>query len=162
MLILFYLLAAVAGENRGLPPGRSTFTPRQLTACAVATRADVEDAVVRSVGEGSEEIDGPSSTCDYAGGRGLVSVVLQRLAAKPDVEREIAAMRKAIPEGIVRAASGFPGAFYFDIPEAGTQLHVIAGSGHLMVAVLGFGEAPQVSDAAARIARKALRRLPLD
>ena len=51
-------------------------------------------------------------------------------------------------------------AFFVDVPGAGTQLHVIRGGReHVMVSVLGFGEAAQVSAAAERIARKVLGRL---
>ena len=45
-------------------------------------------------------------------------------------------------------------------PGAGTQLHIAHNSSqHLMISILGFGEASHVSGAAAQIARKAMRRL---
>jgi hypothetical protein len=51
-------------------------------------------------------------------------------------------------------------AFFLDIPDAGTQLHILHGrGGHLMISVLGFGDATSVSAAAERIARLALKRL---
>jgi hypothetical protein len=157
--MLLMLVSAFSTETRTAPAKRS-FTPQLLTACALVTRADVEDAIGRQVRDGSEETEGRASTCDYSAKSGMVSVTIQRLTAKPDLQAEIAALKKEIPQGVVRPADGFTDAFYFDLPGAGTQLHVLdGGSAHLMISILGFGDAPQVSGAAAQIAGKAMRRL---
>jgi hypothetical protein len=159
MLPLLPLLLALNAETRGIPPRREA-APRAVTACALVTRAEVEAATARRVSSGREERDGALSTCEYAAEGGLVSVSVQPLAAKPDLRAEMAAMKKEIPEATVRVAENLSAAFYVDVPGAGTQLHVIDGSSsHVMVSILGFGEAPQVSGAAAQLARKALRRL---
>jgi hypothetical protein len=158
VLIAIYLLSLLSGETR-VTSVRPAFT-RYMSACDVVSRADVEDAVGRRVGEGSEETEGKSSTCEFGTRGGLVSITIQQLTAKPDLAREVAALRKEMGEGTVRPAEGFDTAFYFDIPEAGTQLHVVDGSStHLMVSILGMGEGPQVSGAADRLARKALAKL---
>jgi len=131
-----------------------------LTACSIVTRADVEGAVGRRVNDGKADANGPQSICDYQAKGAMVSISLQKLAAKPDLEVEMAAMRKEMPEAVIRSAPGFPQAFYLDIPDAGTQLHVIIGSSdHLMISILGFGDASQVSAAAAQIARQAMKRM---
>jgi hypothetical protein len=159
VLILLLLLSSLSTETKNLPAKRS-FAPQSLTACALVTRADVEGAIGRQVGDGSEESEGPASTCDYSGKFGMVSFTIQRLTAKPDLQAEIAALKKKIPQGVVREANGFTNAFYFDLPGAGTQLHILdGGSAHLMISILGFGDAPEVSGAAAQIAGKAIRRL---
>lgn len=159
VLIIFCILSAFFAETRTLP-AKLSFTPRQSSACALVTRADVEESIGRPVNEGNEETQGPASTCDYESKAGLVSITMQRLTAKPNLHAEIAALREQFPDSAVREAPGFAEAFYLDLPGAGTQLHVVNGStGHLMVSILGFGEAPQVSGAAARIARKAIGRL---
>ena len=159
MPVTFILLWLLSGETR-VPPAKRVFTPHRLTACAMVTRTDVEQAIGRPVDDGNEEIDGPASTCDYAGGGGLVSITVQRLAAKPDRAVEIASLKKEMPDGAERAAPGFADAFFWDLPEAGTQLHVLNGDRqHVMVSILGFGEAPAVAAAAERIARKAISRL---
>lgn len=77
------------------------------------------------------------------------------------MEAEIAGLKASIPESVIRKARGLgKRAFFLDIPGAGTQLYVINGdSDFLMVSVLGFGEAAQVSPAAESLARKALGRL---
>jgi hypothetical protein len=157
--VAFLLLWLLSGETRVAPPKRA-FIPHRLTACAVVTRADVEQAIGRAVDAGNEGIDGAASTCDYAGGGGLVSITVQRLAAKPDHAVEIASLKKEMPDGAERAAPGFADAFFWDLPGAGTQLHVLNGDReHVMVSILGFGGAPAVASAAERIARKAISRL---
>ena len=159
MLIPLYLLAASYAIPHNVSASRP-LPPLPLTACSIVTRTDVEDAIVSRVSGGKEDSEGPVSSCDYAAKGGLVSITLQRLAATPDLAAEIAALKKLVPEGVVRNAAGFPQAFYFDIPGSGTQLHIINDSHeHLMISILGFGDAFQVSGAAERIARRALRRL---
>ena len=154
--ILFWLLSA----GTRVAPAKRAITPHRLTACAVVTRADVEQAIGRPVDAGNEEIEGPASTCDYAGGGALVSITVQRLAVKPDRAVEIANLRKEIPDGAERAAPGFADAFFWDLPGAGTQLHVLNGDReYVMVSILGFGEARAVASAAERIARRAISRL---
>jgi hypothetical protein len=120
----------------------------------------VEEAVGRSVNDGDEETLGRASTCHYATKGGLISITLQRLTAKPDLQVEIAALKGELPKAVVRDAPGFPEAFYLDLADAGPQLHIAKdNSQHLMISILGFGDASQVSGAAAQIARKAMRRL---
>ncbi len=159
MPVILVLLSTFFAETRNLPAKRP-FTPHQLTACALVTRADVEESLGRPVNGGDEETQGQASTCDYEAKGGLVSISIQRLTSRPNLQVEIAALREQFREGAIREAPGFSDAFYLDLPGAGTQLHIVNGSsGHLMISILGFGEAPQVSGAAARIARKAMRRL---
>lgn len=162
VLTILYLMSTFYGGTRSLPV-TGPLKPIHVSACAIVTKADVEQAIRRVVSEGTEAIDGEASTCEYSTKNGLVSITLQRLTAKPNLPREVAALKKEIPEGVVREAADFPDAFYFDVPDAGTQLHIINGSNgsltHLMISILGFGNASEVSGAAAQIARKAMSRL---
>jgi hypothetical protein len=158
MLVLLYFLSAFSTATQNSTAERGLM-PHQLTACSIVTKADVEEAIGMSVSNGVEEIQGKASTCDYSTKTGLVSITIQKLTQKPDLKMEIAALKKEIPEGVVRAAPGFPEAFYLDIPDAGTQLHIVdGGSQHLMVSILGFGDASKVSGVAVQIARKAMMR----
>jgi hypothetical protein len=158
VLINLVLLAAAATTQN--PHVSRSIPPLELTACSIATRADIENAIGRQVSNGKEEIQGRASTCDYSAKGGLVSITIQRLPQKPNLRVELAALKKEVPEGVIRDATGFPEAFYFDIPGGGTQLHIISASNeHLMISILGFGEASQVSGAATQIARRAMRRL---
>jgi hypothetical protein len=106
-------------------------------------------------------VEGLASTCDYSRRHGQVSVTVQSLQQKLNLEPEIAALKESFPDSAIREATGLGArAFFLDIPGAGTQLYVIQGdSNFLMVSILGFGEAAQVSPAAEALARKALGRI---
>ena len=134
---------------------------KALGACSAVTSSVVENALGRRFGRGQEDTHGSESTCDYGAGKGLVSITIQRLNAKLNVPLEIESLKKSIEDSSVRMAEGIGGtAFFLDIAGAGTQLHVIRGDrDYVMVSILGFGEAPQVSIAAERLARAALARL---
>lgn len=159
MLIHLLLLATVPVTTPAAHPSRPA-APLQLSACSIVTKNDVEDAIGRQVNSGKEEFQPRASNCDYAAKGGMVSVTIERLTATPNLKVELAAMKKGIPESVVREAPDFPGAFYLDIPDAGTQLHIVnENNEHLMISILGFGDASQVSTAAAQIARRAMKRL---
>jgi len=130
-------------------------------ACSAVTAADLERALGRRFGPGHEESRGDESTCDYGAGNGQVSITMQHLSAKLDIPAEIESLKKSIEDSSVRMVSGLgSAAFYLDIARAGTQLHVVREDrDYVMVSILGFGDAPQVSAAAERIARAALGRI---
>jgi hypothetical protein len=158
VLAIVTLLTALSAPTVTPPPRRSA-APHAATACALVTRSDIEQTLGAAVGPAEGDVQGRLSTCDFTGSRGMVSVSLQRLASAPDLEVEIASLKKEVPEGVARPAAGFEaGSFFFDIPGAGAQLHVLVGGRHLMVSILGFGEARDVSRAAERLARKAIAR----
>jgi hypothetical protein len=157
LLLLFSSNAAL--ETRP-PVAPSPALAAPVTACGAVTRAEVMDALGRSVGEAAEQIAGAESTCDYATRHGLVTVVIERVAAMPDARKEIESLKAVVPEGSVRDAAGIGArAFFLDIPGAGTQLHILREHECLLISVLGFGEPPDVAAAAEKIARKALSRL---
>jgi len=84
---------------------------------------------------------------------------MQRLRAPVDLELEIASLVKDVEDSSVRLAPEF-GGFFLDIAGAGTQLHAIRGDReYVMISILGFGNAPQVSIAAERLVKIALGRL---
>ena len=159
MLLPIYLLTALSSIPQTQPSTHPIAWAR-ATACTVVTKAEVEDAIGHRVNDPTEQTEGRSSNCDYAVKGGLVSITIQRLTAKPDLQAEIAAMKKEIPEGVVRNAPEFPQACYLDIPGAGTQLHLISDNNqHLMISILGFGDPSEVSAAAVQLARKAIHRM---
>ena len=134
---------------------------KALGACSAVTAADLEGALGRRFGRGHEESHGAESTCDYGAGNGQVSITIQHLSAKLDLAAEIASLKESIPESTVRMSPGLGStAFFLDIEGAGTQLHVIRDDrDHVMVSILGFGDAAAVSAAAERLARAALGRI---
>jgi hypothetical protein len=98
-----------------------------------------------------------------------LTVIFQRRDAESSVVSSgrfsLRRIRYARPGGRLQEraaarAEDAPEAFYLDLPGAGTQLHIAKdNSQHLMISILEFGDASQVSGAAAQIARKAMRRV---
>ena len=156
---LSLLLLFSAGSSTSLV--RSAFTVRAETACAAATRADIEDALGHTVSNGKESRTDSGTMCSYTGAGGEVTVVLQHAAAKLDIPEEIKNLKASFPNATMREAPGIgKRAVFLDMPDVGTQLHVIRGDyDYLMISVLGFGDATRVSPAIEKIARKALARL---
>lgn len=161
---LLFLMAATSHSSS--VPGPSTpvspASPLKIrTACAAVTKADIEAALGRPVSPGVESKGDAQSGCDYDGGEGSVTIALIHSNDKLDIDAEIADLKKLLPQGVVRNATGLSArAFFVDIPNAGAQLHVLrTDHDFLMVSVLGFGGPAQVSDAILTLARKALDRL---
>lgn len=154
------LLFAVTASTPPAAPSRPA-PSKALGACTAVTAADLEIALGRRFGRGEEESHGAESTCDYGAGNGQVSITVQRLKAKLDLAAEIKSLQESIPESKVRMLPGLGSvAFFLDIEGAGTQLHVIRDAKDcVMVSILGFGDAAQVSAAAERLARAALGRI---
>lgn len=158
-LLLMVFSSTAAVDSRPLPVRIPILAP-PVTACKAITRAEVIDSLGRSVGEATETIAGAESTCDYATGHGLVTVVIERIAAMPDAAKEITSLQKVVPEASIRNAEGIgTHAFFLDIPGAGTQLHILGEHECLLISILGLGEPADVTAAAERIARKVLPRL---
>ena len=133
-------------------------SPIRLHGCD--RKPTVEAALGRSVSGGVEQKGVAQSTCDYTGD-GAVTIALVHSNDKLDPEGDIAELKKLLPAGALREATGVGARAYFvDIPYAGSQLHVFRGEhDYLMVSVLGFGGPAQVSEAVIKIARMALDRL---
>jgi hypothetical protein len=153
------LLLLFDATVRSVPP-RTPAAERELAACTAVTRADVEIALGRKLGRGEEANANGSSTCDYSGGGGQVTVTMQHLGAAPDLDQEKQALKTEFPDSTLRdiTVEG-ANAFFVDMRGAGTLLYLIRG-GHdyVMVAILGFGEPETVSSAALKLARMALRQ----
>ena len=75
MLVILYVLSAFSGITPNLPSNR-WLKPYQLNACSLVTRADVEEAVGRSVNGGDEETLGRTSTCHFATKGALISITI--------------------------------------------------------------------------------------
>ncbi len=164
MPILAPLALVLAATTHAAPSlaGQSPFPAKAPTACTVVTKAELEQVLGRPVSGGAEHLaSAAQSTCDYASGDGEITIALVHSGDKLDADEEMKELKKILPKGAVREASGIGvRAFFLDIPHAGAQLHVLRGEhDYLMISVLGLGGPAEVSSAAVQIARKALDRL---
>ncbi|HVX66694.1 MAG TPA: hypothetical protein VHA11_08840 [Bryobacteraceae bacterium] len=160
-LLLSVLPMAAPDHALKSAPPKPALAARTVSACSAVTRSDVLDALGRLVSPGEPEAEPGASTCDYAGEGGQVSITVGHTQEFLDVAAEIDALKADLPQAQLREVKGIgTRAFFVDIPGAGTQLHVVRGQhDYLMVSVLGFGTAGQVSAAAEKLARRALARL---
>ena len=158
--VLLLVAASTTPSTAPSKPGASAIRA-SVSACVAVTRADVSQVLGLAVEKVDEQADPSASTCNYSRRHAMVQVTVQRLQQKLNIESEMAALKVSMPDAALREATGLgQRAFFLDIPGAGTQLYVIHGdSNFVMVSVLGFGEAAQVSGAAEALARKALGRL---
>jgi hypothetical protein len=95
------------------------------------------------------------------GAGGEVTILMQHAASKMNVPEEIRNLKESFPNANMREAPGIgKRAVFLDMPDIGTQLHVIRNDyDYFMISVLGFGDPAHVGPAVEKIARKALDRL---
>jgi len=158
MLASLSLLLLFASHSASVSSGTAPLRP--LTACGAAPRADVEEALGHALTNGKEQKTENGSVCQYDGNGGQVTILLQHSTDKLDISAEIRNLQATFPDATMREASGLgKRAVFLDIPDVGTQLHVIRGDyDYVMVSVLGFGDASRVAPAAEKIARHILIR----
>jgi hypothetical protein len=154
------LLVALTTQSTTSPPGTPPAQVKAMTACVAVTRADVERAIGQSLSNGKEHKDRATSSCQYDSADGQVTVAIYHSLVKLNLSAEIKQLQKSIPDATIRDVQGIgTRAFFMDMGGIGTQLHVIRGDyDYVLVSVLGFGGASQVSGAAEIIARRALDR----
>ena len=130
-----------------------------MTACSAASKAVIEEALGHPLSNGKEQKSDSGSLCQYEGNGGQVTILLQHASDKLDIPEEIHNLQTTFPNATIREAPGLgKRAVFLDMPDIGTQLHVIRGDfDYLMVSVLGFGDAQHVGPAAEKIARQIVR-----
>jgi len=154
------LLLAVTSHSPAPAPAVASAQIKAMTACLAVTRLEVEAAIGQPIGNGKEHKDRATSSCQYDGADGQVTVSIYRSLVRLNLSAEIKQLQKSIPEAKIRDVQGLgTRAFFMDMGGIGTQLHVIRGDyDYVLVSVLGFGGASEVSGAAEALARRALDR----
>jgi hypothetical protein len=159
--LLSLLLLTTSAGSAPAGANRNPLLPASRTACALVSRAGVQQALGRTVEPGVETTSGSGeSVCEFASRGGQVSIALHRFSAKPDPEAELTSLRKALPGAIVRRMEN-PGkdseAWVLCLGDAGVQIHMMHSDlDYVMVSVLGLGDAGLVAGSAQAIAGQAL------
>lgn len=153
------LLFAAASTPRPVSPAPAA-RAQQVTACAAATRQEVQQALGSTVDTGRLRPDAGGSNCDYSGETGQVSIGLHHAVAALDFNAEIVNLKAVLPEArLVEIPMAGVRALLVDLGEAGAQLHILRnGRDYLLVSVLGFGKASEARVMAESIANRALTR----
>ncbi len=131
-----------------------------VTTCGEVTKPQIEAAIGLLLADGTEEQSKFSSTCRYSAGDVEVTISIQHLTESLNLPAELDRLRKDFPGAELREIAGIAEhAYALEIPDAGTQLHVLPGArDYFMVSVLGLGAGHHGFDAAAQIARAVMKR----
>lgn len=153
------LLLAIATTPR--LPGAGPAPPmQQISACAAATRQELQRALGASIDAGKLRQEAGGTSCEYEGESGRVSISLHHTVAALDFEAEIQNLKGALPEArLVEIPMRGVRALLVDLDESGAQIHVLRGGrDYLLISVLGFGRAAEARAIAETIAQRALTR----
>jgi len=131
-----------------------------VATCGAVTRAQIEAAVGLLLGHGTEEQSRFSSTCSYSADGVSVTITIRHLTQALNLPAELGKLRADFPDAELHEVTGLAErAYALEIPEAGTQLHVLPGEReYFMVSVLGLDAGHHGFDAAAKIAQAIMNR----
>ena len=132
-----------------------------VSACNVVTASEILSFTGRPMTRTFDRRAGLESTCDYASGEAVVTIVLRRSPRILDLPAEVGNLRSSFPEASLRNVEGLGGAaILVELGEPGVLLNVFRDEHHyLLVSILGFGEDFPASRVVEKIARRALDRL---
>ncbi len=147
-LLLFY------SATTGVATSPATPTLPVAT-CSAIGKAQVETALGQSLEAAAPEFSKLESICDYTTGDVAIRIALQHLQQPLDLRAELATLKTAFPGSTITDVKGVGArAIALQVPEAGTQLHVLQGErDYLLVSVMGLGEGPRSFEVAAKLAR---------
>jgi hypothetical protein len=156
ILMLWTLGGAINAAQQTKP--NPTAMPRSV--CALVTKAEIEQAIGTTIGNGVAGKAGKDDVCAFANSKGTkVNIVISRSHAKRDLTNLVDEAKKALPNAKVRE---FPGlgekALLVEIPKGDTMLSVYRGGDALVVSVNGIGEGAKAHAVVEKIARKAFSR----
>jgi len=128
--------------------------------CALVRLPEAAEALKFLVPNAHWETQREADQCKYRSEDGEVSVRLEHWDMDLDADREFAALKGAFPDAKIRELGDLNvPAVVLDIPGAGTEVFVIPDIHHyVMVSVLGWGGARDVSKVAEQLARAAVQR----
>lgn len=137
-----------------------TSAPGMAVTCGAVTRAQIEAATGLLFSNGTAEQSKFSSICSYSSGDVEVEISIQHLTQPLNLPAELERLRTDFPGSELHEVTGIAEhAYALEIPEAGTQLHVLPGDReYFMVSVLGLNAGHHGFDAAAKIAQAVMNR----
>ena len=163
LLSVVAFLATSVSSASSVPAGAGApqASPSAMVAtCGAVTRDQIEAAVGLLVASEPAEQSRLSSTCRYSAGDIAIEISIQHLTQSLNLPMELERLRTDIPGSELREVEGLAAhAYAVEIPDAGTQLHVLPGEReYFMVSVLGLDAGHHGFDAAMKIAQAVLKR----
>lgn len=134
--------------------------PKPLGACALVTKAEIEQAIGTAIGNAVPHLEGKTDVCTYQNPKGnKVEIVVSRSQLKRNFSTLVDEAQKALPNAKVQ---DFPGlgekALLVDYPKGDTLLSVYRGGDALVVSVSGIANGAKADAAVEKIARRAFKR----
>jgi hypothetical protein len=158
--ILLLTLSAVAGAMVITQQAKPKLSLKPTSACALVTKAEIEQAIGTTIGKGVPHQAGKADVCAYANAKGnKVSIFVTRSQQKRNFSTLAAEAQKALPQAKVQELPGLGDkALLVEHAKAGTLVSIYRGGDVLVVSVYGIANSAKAAAAVERIARKAFSR----
>jgi hypothetical protein len=158
--IVIMLLLILGGTLKAAEQAKARPAAGPLSACALVTKAEIQEALGTAVGNGISGKDRNMDICAFSTPKGdKVDIFVTRSSDKRDLNKVIDEARKAMPLAAVREVPGLGDkAILVDSPTSGTLLSVYRAGDSLVVSVWGAGGGAKADAVAEKIARKAFHR----
>lgn len=159
-LIVLMPLLILGGTINAAEQAKPRPAAKPLSACALVTKAEIEEVIGRAISDGMPRKDRTMDICAFTTPKGdQVNIFVTRSPAKRDLSKALDQAREAMPGATVREVQGLGDkALLVDHPTRGTLLSVYRAGDTLVVSVLEAGDGAKADAAAEKIARKAFKR----
>ena len=159
-LIVLMPLLILGGTINAAEQAKPGPAAKPLGACALVTKAEIEEVIGRAIGDGRPMKDRDMDVCAFTTPKGdKVGIFVTRSPAKRDLSKALDEAREAMPGATVREVPGLGDkALLVDLPTSGTLLSVYRAGDTLVVSVLEAGDGAKAHAAVEKIARKAFKR----
>ena len=158
--LLLLTLWLFGGATHAAPQAKPNPTAKPPSACAIISKAEIEQAIGTTLGKGVGRQVHEADVCEYSNAKGnKVNIFVSHAQGKRDLSTLVAEAQKSLPEAMIRE---FPGlgekALLVTDSRGGTMLSVYRGGDSLVVSVYGMGNRAQARAAVEKIAKKAFSR----
>ena len=158
-LIVLMPLLILGGTINAAEQAKPRPAAKPLSACALVTKAEIEEVIGTAIGNGMPMKDGTMDVCAFTTPKGdKVSIFVSRSPDKRDLSKAVDQAREAMPTAKVREVPGLGDkALLVDLPNR-TLLSVYRAGDTLVVSVAEAGDGAKADAVAEKIARKAFKR----
>jgi len=159
-LVPLILLWTLEGTLSAAPQTKPKPAAKPLSACAVVTKAEIEQAIGTTLGNGMPHGVREADVCAYENKKGnKVNIFVSRSNDKRDLTTLVEEAKKALPKAKVQEIKGLGDkALLVDDPKGPSMLSIYRRGDALVVSVYGISDRAKADAAVEKIARKAFGR----